>query len=68
MEVAQDDEPSPSNSKQLAISRQSRDGSLLNRVGSLNRLGKTPSKSLNVVRVRQNDGVVTFRDKRQPLQ
>ena len=52
MEVPQDDEPSPSNSRHIAASKQSRDGSLLHRVGSLNRLGKSPSKSLNVVRVR----------------
>lgn len=54
MEVPQDDEPSPHNSRDmhLAISKQSGDGSLLNRVGSLNRLTKSPSKSLNVVRVR----------------
>ena len=74
MEVQQDDEPSPrtqndtNHDMHIAITKQSHEGALLGRVGSLSKLNKSPSKSLNVIRVRQPDGVTTFRDKRQPLQ
>lgn len=43
-------------------------GVLMHRVGSLSKINKSPSKSLNVVRVRHPDGIVTFRDRRHPLQ